>query len=79
MTKNKLMKTTTRSKFETFTTISGEKIEVRPNHLSRTFTIKTSGGKYRTIQLSKDEFHSCLYNTGNDWKQFLKSSDYYRI
>jgi hypothetical protein len=29
--------------------------------------------------LSKEEFNSCLNNTGNDWVNFLKSSDYYKI
>jgi Leucine-rich repeat (LRR) protein len=69
----------TRSKFEKLYTISGEKIEVRPNHKTRTFTIKKNGSKYRTIQLNREKFNLCLYHTGNDWKNFLKSSDYYRI
>lgn len=68
------------STFETHTTITGRQISVRPNFSARTFTIKTSeGSRYRTTQMNKQEFDSCLYNTGNDWNQFLKSSDYYRI
>jgi hypothetical protein len=55
-------------------------IKVRANHSKRTFTIRTGEGfKYRTIQMDKDEFNSCLYNTVNDWAQFLRSSDYYKV
>jgi len=64
---------------KTLTTITGREIKVSSNKRERTFTIKTDSGKYRTIQLSKDEFESCLNNTGNDWVQFLKSDDYYKI
>lgn len=59
-------------------------IKVTPNHANRTFTIRTYdngklNNKYRTIKLSKDEFNSELNNTENDWNQFLKSSDYYKV
>ena len=59
-------------------------IKVTPNYSSRTFTIRTYtdsklNNKYRTIKLSKDEFNSELNNTENDWNQFLKSSDYYKV
>lgn len=68
------------STFATHTTITGRQISVRPNFSARTFTIKTSeGSRYRTTRMNKQEFDSCLYNTGNDWNQFLKSSDYYRL
>tara|TARA_R110000823_G_scaffold37040_1_gene100817 strand:- start:105 stop:293 length:189 start_codon:yes stop_codon:yes gene_type:complete len=60
-------------------TISNREINVSPNIRNRTFTIRVEGAKYRTIKLSKEEFESCLHNTGNDWQQFLKSSDYYKI
>ena len=60
-------------------TITGREIKVSANHSARTFTIRVNGFKYRTIPLSKEEFNSCLNNTGNDWAQFLKSSDYYKI
>lgn len=54
------------------------------NAKNRTFTIRKYENfkvyaKYRTIKLSKYEFRSCLNNTENDWKEFLKSSDYYRV
>ncbi len=51
-------------------------IKVKANKSARTFTIRTSYAKYRTIRLSKDEFNNSLYNTTNDWLNFLKSSDY---
>lgn len=59
-------------------------ITATANNSNRTFTIrKFENGKlyakYRTIKLSKEEFESCLNNTENDWKQFLKSDDYYKI
>lgn len=60
-------------------TITGREIKVKANHSKRTFTIRTDGFKYRTIQLSKEEFQRELYNTANDWNQFLKSNDYYLV
>lgn len=65
---------------ETLTTISGEKITiVSCNESKRTFTLRTTGGKFRTYPMSRTEFNSCLNNTGNDWAQFLRSSDYYKL
>jgi siroheme synthase (precorrin-2 oxidase/ferrochelatase) len=60
-------------------TITGREINVTANHSARTFTIRTNGSKYRTIQLSKDEFQSCLNNSGQDWAEFLKGSDYFKV
>jgi hypothetical protein len=59
-------------------------IKVTANESSRTFTIRTYvdgklSNKYRTIKLSKEEFQSEINNTENDWKEFLKSSDYYLV
>lgn len=59
-------------------------IKVVANHSARTFTLRIvypdgSKTKYRTIPLSKEEFNSNLHNTINDWNQFLKSDDYYRV
>ena len=62
-----------------FKTITGETIKVSANHSRRTFTIVTAYAKYRTIPLSKEEFESCLNNTGHDWRVFLTSSDYYKV
>lgn len=64
---------------KTLTTISGREIKVSSNKTARTFTIKTDAGKYRSIKLSKEEFNSCLNNTGNDWQHFLSSGDYYKV
>ena len=68
-----------KSTFKTVETITGRKISVRPNFSARTFTIKTDAANYRTYKMSKNEFNSCLFNTGNDWQNFLKSDDYFRI
>ncbi len=68
-----------KSTFKTLTTITGREIRVRENNSKRTFTIVTESGKYRTYPLSKNEFNNCTYNTGNDWAEFLNSSDYYKI
>lgn len=59
-------------------------IEVTANESARTFTIRTYvngklSNKYRTIKLTKEEFESESNNTENDWKQFLKSSNYYLV
>ena len=64
---------------KTFKTNLGETLKISANHSKRTFTIRTDVAKYRTIRLSKEEFQSCLNNTGQDWKQFLRSSDYYKV
>lgn len=64
---------------ENLTTITGRKLRISSNKSNRTFTIRTESGKYRTTPMSQEEFNSCENNTGNDWQQFLKSDDYYRI
>ena len=64
---------------KTLTTNLGETLKISANHSKRTFTIRTDVAKYRTIRLSKDEFNSCLNNTGQDWWIFLKSNDYYKV
>ena len=61
-----------------------ETIRVTPNHSRRTFTIRTyiNGkffAKYRTYQMKQKEFDSEERNTQSDWKQFLKSDDYYSV
>lgn len=63
----------------TLTTITGRKIKVSANHSKRTFTIKTDAATFRTFSMSKDEFNNSLHDTGNDWNQFLKSVDYYKV
>ena len=61
------------------TTITGSLIKVTPNERNRTFTIRTDGAKYRTLRMSMDDFASAKYWTGNDWSQFLKTDEYYRV
>ena len=64
---------------KTLKTVTGEEIKVSANYSKRTFTIKTESGKYRTSVMDQEEFDSCLHNTGNDWQQFLRSDDYYKV
>lgn len=65
---------------KTLRTITNKEITiVSSNKSKRTFTLKTTGGKFRTYPMTKDEFRSCLNNTGNDWDYFLRSNDYYKI
>jgi hypothetical protein len=64
--------------------VSNQTIKVKANQSAKTFTIRTyvSGkfsAKYRTVKMSKEEFNSSEYNTENDWKQFLKSDEYYVV
>ena len=63
---------------------STETIKVTPNYSKRTFTIRKyiNGklfAKYRTIEMSQEEFDSEERNTENDWNQFLSSDDYYKV
>jgi uncharacterized protein (DUF2141 family) len=60
-------------------TITGSLIKVTPNNRSKTFTIRTNGAKYRTLQMSREEFESAKAWTGNDWSQFLKTDEYYVV
>ena len=55
-----------------------------PNYTKRTFTIRIFikgklNNKYRTIKLSNQEFETELNNTENDWRQFLKSNNYFLV
>ena len=64
--------------------VQNQTIKVTANESARTFTIRTYvdgklNAKYRTIKFSKEEFQSESNNTENDWRQFLKSSDYYLV
>jgi len=58
-----------------------ETIRVTANQKRRLFTIRkyTNGkmyAKYRTLQMSQEEFESNEMNTDNDWLQFLKTDEY---
>ncbi len=64
----------------TYTTITGREIKVSSNQSTRTFTIKTESAKYRTLPFSKEEFRRANENwTGNDWQNFLKTDEYYKV
>ena len=60
-------------------------IKVKANQSKRTFTIRTYdamgnlSSKYRTNTMSLEAFESEEMNTENDWRQFLKSDDYYKV
>ena len=55
-------------------------IKSTPNYSARTFTIRKNGVKYRTTRMDSNEFNSNLYNTQNDWVNFLRySQDYYIV
>ena len=61
-----------------------EKIIATPNYRNRTFTLRIFNkegrkAKYRTLPMNKEEFEKELNNTINDWKQFLKTDEYYKI
>ena len=59
-------------------------IKATANYSKRTFTIRAYENgkmyaKYRTYQMSQEEFDSCEYNTELDWKVFLNSDEYYTV
>lgn len=69
-------------------------IKVTPNYSKRTFTIrsiyygqklnniyKISTDKFRTLPFDKDTFDDYIFNTSNDWQQFLRYNDgsYYAV
>ena len=61
-----------------------EKITATANQSQRTFTIRKFlrgklYAKYRTCVMTQEEFEAEEQNTESDWKNFLKSTDYYRI
>ena len=62
------------------TTITNEILKISSNKAKRTFTIRTKYAKYRTLQFTKEEFeHADFFWTGNDWKQFLKTDEYFKV
>lgn len=60
-------------------TNTGREIKVTPNYSKRTFTIRVEYLKYRTLSMSKIEFNEAMHRTGNDWQEFLRSSDAYYV
>lgn len=60
-------------------TNTGENINVKANNSKRTYTIRTDYSKYRTNPMNKEEFNNAYYWTANDWRNFLKTDDYYLV
>ena len=61
-----------------------KQITATPNFSKRTFTIRLFVGnfykfKYRTEQMSKQDFEVATFNTKQDWQDFLRSDNYYEI
>jgi hypothetical protein len=54
---------------------------ITSNKSKRTFTIRKESAKFRTLEMSRDEFNECEYNTNEDWQHFLKTQNgnYYEI
>jgi hypothetical protein len=55
-------------------------IKANPNYHLKTFTIrKIENGKtiskFKTPKMNKNEFWQCVYNTENDWKDYLKNNE----
>ena len=62
------------------TTITNEILKISSNKAKRTFTIRTKFAKYRTLKFTKEDFkHAEFFWTGNDWKQFLKTDECYKL
>ena len=56
-------------------------MKITSNKSKRTFTIRKEDSKFRTLQMSRDEFDECEYNTTEDWKYFLRTQggSYYEV
>lgn len=50
-------------------------MKIRANKTKRHFTISVNGSKYRTTQMSKEEFNECEFNTESDWLNYMKSNE----
>jgi len=61
-------------------TITGREIKVSSNKKTRTFTIRTEVAKYRTLSFTREEFDKAdRFWTGQDWQNFLKTDEYYKV
>lgn len=63
----------------TLNTILDIQIKVTANKSQRTYTLRKEGVKFRTLQMSREEFDSAEYWTGQDWSNFLKTDEYYIV
>ena len=61
-------------------TNTNEILKISSNKAKRTFTIRTNYAKYRTLPFTKKEFdHAYFCWTGDDWRQFLKTDEYFKV
>jgi hypothetical protein len=60
-------------------TRSGRDLKITSNVKERTFRIKTESSTYKTIRMSNQEFIEADNWTGDDWLNFLRTSDYIKI
>lgn len=60
-------------------TIGEKEFMVTSNESKRTFTIYINDSKYKTNQMTKEEFEENLYNNGKDWQNFLLTSQNYHL
>lgn len=56
-----------------------EQLRVSANENKRTFTIDKDGTKYETFPMEPVEFEDAWFNTEIDWKNFLKTSEEYKV
>lgn len=56
-----------------------ENFKITKNKSKRHYTINKGYIVYRTFPMSKAEFDSAYYWTQGDWKNFLKSDEYYKV
>ena len=56
-------------------------MKIKSNKSKRTFTIRKESAKFRTLEMSKNEFDECECNTNEDWKDFLRTQNgsYYEV
>lgn len=64
---------------KTLHTISNRELKVTSNKKERTFRIKTESATFKTLPFSREEFDSARWWTGNDWQQFLRTDEYYKL
>ena len=57
----------------------GKEYALSFNNKKRVVTIYSDGTMYRTYPMDKEDYNSASYWTGNDWSNFMKTDDYYRV
>tara|TARA_R110000803_G_scaffold48020_1_gene99841 strand:- start:199 stop:375 length:177 start_codon:yes stop_codon:yes gene_type:complete len=56
-------------------------MKITSNKSKRIFTIRKENSKFRTLEMSKEEFEEFECNTTSDWKDFLRNEtgSYYKL